>query len=337
MELDQFMKEVAVNFIVFVMDLFFPDLAQRLDFARKKDLNKQLYTDAPKGAERFIDVLLEVGVKEPPPEFLLIHIESQQQKRFDFPARMLAYHCLIYAREIEGERADSFSLSEFTAWQNKKRILSFVFCNYPLQDSITQENCQVGLLQSNLTCQYTCISLPMLSAREYLQKDNPLVCALAVFMNPDGLSPPELKVACYRKLLSYLATLTRRQINFIVYAVETYLTLNDEEEQVYERLIREVYPEVNEMITNPLIEKGRQQGIQQGRQQGIQEGHQQGVQFGKQSLLLQLLNAKFGQLPESVVQKIRTITGEHELDKISLRVLTANSLAEMGLNGQVEL
>ncbi len=49
----------------------------------------------------------------------------------------LAYHCLIYAREIEGERVDSFSLSEFTAWQNKKRILSFVFCNYPLQDSIT--------------------------------------------------------------------------------------------------------------------------------------------------------------------------------------------------------
>ena len=119
MELDQFMKEVAVNFIVFVMDLFFPYLAQRLDFARKKDLNKQLYTNAPKGAERFIDVLLEVGFKEPPPEFLLMHIESQQQKRFDFPARMLAYHCLIYVREIEGERVDSFSLSEFTAWQNK--------------------------------------------------------------------------------------------------------------------------------------------------------------------------------------------------------------------------
>ena len=177
----------------------------------------------------------------------------------------------------------------------------------------------------------------MLSAREYLQKDNPLVCALAVFMNPDALSPPELKVACYSKLISYFSTLTTRQINCIVYAIETYLTLNDEEEQVYERLICEVYPEVNEMITNPLIEKGRQQGIQQGMQQGRQQGIQQGVQLGKQSLLLQLLNAKFGQLPESVVQKVRAITGEQELDKISLRVLTANSLAEMGLNGQVEL
>ena len=138
MELDQFMKEFAVDFIVYVIELIFPDLARRLDFTQKKDINKELYTNSPKGAERFVDVLLEIGFKHPPPEFLLIHIESQQQKRFDFPARMLGYHCLIYVREIEGERQDSFSLSEFTAWRNKKRILSFVFCNYPLQDGITQ-------------------------------------------------------------------------------------------------------------------------------------------------------------------------------------------------------
>jgi len=88
MELDQFMKEFAVNFIEYVIQLFFPCLARRLDFAREKDLNKQLYTDSPQGAERFVDVLLEVGVKDPPPEVVLVHSESQQSKRFDFPARM---------------------------------------------------------------------------------------------------------------------------------------------------------------------------------------------------------------------------------------------------------
>ena len=329
MELDQFMKELAVDFIAYVIELFFPCLARRLDFVKKKDLNKQLYTDSPEGAERFVDVLLEVAFKEQPPEFLLIHMESQQSKRFDFPARMLGYHCLIYAREIEGERQDPFSLSEFTAWQNKKRILSFVLCNYPLKDGITQEEQKIGLPESKLTCQYTCISLPLLSAREYLRKDNPVVCALAVFMNPDGLSLPELKVACYRKLLAYLSTLTRRQINIIVYAVETYLSLSDEEKQIYQQLICEVYPEVNEMITNPLIERGRREGIQLGRQQGIQQG--------KQSILLQLLGAKFGQLPESVGEEIRAITNEQELDQLSLRILTANSLDEMGLNGQIKL
>ena len=314
MTLDQFMKELTVNFIVCVMKLFFPSLARRLDFARQKDLNKQLYTDTPDGTERFVDVLIEVPVNEPPPEYLLIHVESQQTKRFDFPARMLGYYGLIYAREIESERKDSFSLPEFTAWQNRKQVLSFAFCNYPIQGGIAHEKCKVGLPESSLTCQYTCIGLPSLSAREYLQKDNPIVCALAVFMNHNDFSPPEFKVACYRKLLDYLPTLTRRQINIIVYSVETYLSLSAEEEQVYQRLIRGFHPEVNEMITNPLIERGRQEGIQQG----------------KQSMLLQLLNAKFGVLSEPVVQEIRAITSEQELNRLSLRVLTANSIDEMG-------
>ena len=318
MTLDQFMKELVVDFIVYVIGLFFPNWARRLNFARMKDLNKQLYTDSPEGVERFVDVLLEIALKHPPPEYLLIHTESQQNKRFGFPARMLGYYCLIYIRDIEGERKDSFSSSEFTDWQNKKRILSFAFCNYPLQGGITQEECKVGLPESNLTCRYTCIGLPSLSAREYLQKDNPVVCALAVFMNPDGLSKPELKVECYHKLLDYLFTLTRRQINLIVYAVETYLSLTDEEEQVYERMISEIYPEVNEMITNPLIEGGRHEGIQQG----------------KLLILLQQLSAKFGLLPESVVQEIRAITSEQELEQLGLRVLTANNLDEMGLNGR---
>jgi len=53
-------------------------------------------------------------------------------------------------------------------------------------------------------------------------------------------------------------------------------------------------------------------------------------------ILLKQLNAKFGFLPESVVQEIRAITSEQELEQLGLRVLTANSLDEMGLNGQVE-
>jgi predicted transposase YdaD len=101
--------------------------------------------------------------------------------------------------------------------------------------------------------------------------------------------------------------------------------LSAEEEQVYQRLIREVYPEVNEMITNPLIERGRQEGIQLG------------VQQGKQSMLLHQLSAKFGVLSEPVVQEIRTITSEQELDRLSLRILTANSINEMGLDGQAKL
>ncbi|MBC8229551.1 hypothetical protein H8E77_08405 [bacterium] len=76
-----------------------------------------------------------------------------------------------------------------------------------------------------------------------MEKDNSVVCALAVFMNQDGLSKPILKVECYRKLLSYMKGLTTRQINQIVYALETYLTLTKDEKEIYQRLINEMYPD----------------------------------------------------------------------------------------------
>jgi len=135
-------------------------------------------------------------------------------------------------------------LAEFNKWLDRKRILSFVFCNYPLDSGVTQQQHETGMPETQLGCRYTCISLPLLSAREYLQKDNAVVCALAVFMDPDGLSKPTLKVECYQKLLSYMQSLTDRQINQIVYALETYLTLTEAEKQVYERLIKEIHPDL---------------------------------------------------------------------------------------------
>jgi len=322
MEIDQFMKELAVDFIQEIIKLFFPNLARILDFSKKKDLNKELYTESPKGEERFVDVLLEVPYKNPPPAVLLVHVESQQQKRFDFPERVLAYQCLIYTREIEKERKDSFSLSEFTEWKNRKYLLSFAFCNYTLGDGITEEECRTSF---QLSCRYTCISLPILSAKEYLQRDNPVVSALAVFMNPDGLSKPHLKVESYRKLLSYRESLTQRQINQIVYALETYLILTEEEEEIYQRLIQEVYPEVSEMITNPLIERGRQEGIQQGRQEGIQRG--------LQNAILKLLAYRFHSIPQELSQKIFALTDTQRLQTLFDASLEVKSPEELTLNG----
>jgi len=63
----------------------------------------------------------------------------------------------------------------------------------------------------------------------------------------------------------------------------------------------------------------------------IQQGIQRGAQQKAQSVLIHLLIAKFGKLPRSVERKIRSITNEAELDQLILRILTANTLDEMGL------
>jgi hypothetical protein len=218
------------------------------------------------------------------------------------------------------------SSRKFTEWKNRKYLLSFVFCNYSLNAGITEEACETAF---HLSCRYTCISLPILSAREYLQKDNPVVCALAVFMNLNGLSKPILKVECYRKLLLYMKSLTTRQINQIVYAIETYLTLTEEEKEIYQRLINEVYPEVNEMITNPLIEQGRQEGIQQGVRQGLQQGRQQGLQES----VVRVLSRRFRQIPQDLHGKISSLTDIQKLQNLLDASVEAKSLEELRMNG----
>ena len=87
------------------------------------------------------------------------------------------------------------------------------------------------------------------------------------------------------------------------------------------------------MRDSTFIQDWIQQAEKQARQQGLQQGRQEGAQQKAQSVLIRQLRAKFGRLPRSAERQIRAITAEDELDQLCIRVLTANSLDEMGLNG----
>ena len=156
-----------------------------------------------------------------------------------------------------------------------------------------------------------------------MQQDKAGGCALVVFMDRAGFSPPELKAACYRKLVDHQPHLTRKQFEDIVYSLETYLLLSDAEKQVFQRLIVEVYPEVSQMIINPLIE--------QGIQQGLQQGHEEGAIEAKQETLLEQMQLKFGALPHPIIERVQSIQEIEPLNAFLRRVITTTRLEEMGI------
>ena len=59
-----------------------------------------------------------------------------------------------------------------------------------------------------------------------------------------------------------------------------------------------------------------------------------GIQQGKRLLLIRLLATKFGEIPQSITDQIQGMTVDEELDQLGVRLLTADSLEEMGLNGE---
>jgi predicted transposase YdaD len=64
---------------------------------------------------------------------------------------------------------------------------------------------------------------------------------------------------------------------------------------------------------------------ERGREQGRQEGRQEGRHEGQATLLLALIRAKYGQVPEAVESRVRQ-GREGELVRWAERILTANSI-----------
>ena len=68
------------------------------------------------------------------------------------------------------------------------------------------------------------------------------------------------------------------------------------------------------------------------RQAGLQEGLQQGLE-GMHFIILEMLQVKFGELPQAITDQVRAIESQEELAGLGTKMLSAESLADLGLNG----
>ena len=68
------------------------------------------------------------------------------------------------------------------------------------------------------------------------------------------------------------------------------------------------------------------------RQEGLQEGLQQGLQ-GMHFILLEMLHVKFGELPQDITDQVKAIESQEELTTLATKARSAESLADLGLNG----
>ena len=105
--------------------------------------------------------------------------------------------------------------------------------------------------------------------------------------------------------------------------IETYLPLGAAEEAEFERLVAQ--PEAKEV--RDMITIYEQRGIEKGIEQGIE----QGILRGKKDTLLHLMQSKFGELPVTIVAKVRSLSSVEDVNSLTDRILSAASLEQMGL------
>ena len=153
---------------------------------------------------------------------------------------------------------------------------------------------------------YLSCALKGLSARDHFESNN-----LVVRLNLPNMRYTEAdRLAVYAAAQAGLAQLepdTERQLKYADF-IDYYADLSTEEIDTYRTTYLTKQGDVMglaQILRQEGREEGRQEGKEEGRQEGKEEGKQEGKQEGEATLLIRLLELRFGKLDDMTRQRIK--------------------------------
>jgi hypothetical protein len=284
---DRLFKELLTTFFLDFIELFFPDILPYLDPDSITFLDKELFTDITAGQRYETDILAQARFKNQE-TFFLIHVENQSTALISFGKRMFRYFARLY------EKYDY-------------PIYPIVIFSYdkPQKPATTQFQIEFPGFIVN-TFNYRVLQLNQLNWRDFLDRPNPIASALMAKMRIDPSDRPKVKAQCLRLLVTLRLDPARMQL--ISGFVDTYLRLNQQEEQMFQKELDIIEPETRkdamEIVTS-WMERGLELGRQEGLEQGLLEGRE-----AQMALVLRLLQRRVGQLPAVLTQSVRQLDAE---------------------------
>ena len=216
MRRDQLFKAVLKNCFQDFLTLFYPDVAERLDFETLKFLEKELFTDFPEGSRREADVVAEVKTHDGDPEILLVHVEVQFRAERDFARRMFRYYAALSLR---------YSLPIFP-------IVLYLYGG----SGLTEEEYRVRVVgREQIRFRFAAVGLARLDPREYLE-ESPLGAALSALMNRKTVREPlALRASMLAGVLQ--SELDEARKYMLVDVIETYFELAADEIGQFRNLV----------------------------------------------------------------------------------------------------
>jgi hypothetical protein len=298
---DQVFKDLIGAFLPDFVTLVAPEAAGFLDLSRWGLLNKEIFTDWPRGRRRELDLLAEIPLADGTGSTALIHVEIEARHRPGIGQRLSAYSMQIRLR-------------------HGRPVVTFLLCLRRGTPGVSlQSVIDVGLgLEINHFRHYSfCLSGS--SAEDLLARDQPLAWALAALARPGSLSRAELKLACLRRIEGASVDDLRRFL--LANCVETYLELEGRDAEEMAALQAGGDAEENRVMRRRAT----------WAEQLVDERWSEGVEQGGKQMLLRLLGVRFGPLSEDVKRRVEAIASAERLNQIAEQVLGAKSLEEMGL------
>ena len=267
---DRLFKELITTFFIEFLELFFPQVLAYTDVSSIEFLDKEIFTDVTEGEEYVTDILVKARFTNKDGHFL-IHIENQSYKQNKFERRMYYYFALLSQKHA----LPVYSIAVLS-YENPRTPQSNIYrVDFP-DKTVNIFNFEV-------------LQLNQLNWQDFLQKENPVAAAFMAKMYMAPSDRPRVKFECLR-LLSTLR-LDKARTKMVSGFVDTYLKLNEAEEQIFQSEIAK-------------LELVKQEAVMEI----VTSWQLQGRQEGKLELVMRLLNRKIGLMAPDVEERIRNLT-----------------------------
>jgi hypothetical protein len=262
---DQLFKGLLRTFFGDLLMLVSPRAAEHLDASRATFLDKEFFTDWPRGRRRELDLLARVPLRQDGSRSVLVHVEIEARARAGIGARLRSYRNQIQS-------------------VHDGQVISVVVFLSQGRPGVHVETLEEDLFDLELgRFRYLAFGVAGCSAAEYLDLPQPLAWGLAALMKRGAWSRAAHKQACLRRIA--VAGLDEIREFVLVNCVETYLQLDTVELAELEALRsqdsgkegRTVKIAVKMTWADRIRAEAWQEGLEKGREEGLETGREEGA------------------------------------------------------------
>ena len=321
-------KEAVEHAFPEFMEFYFPDASRQIDWARghrflDKEL-QQIVRDAALG-RRHVDKLASVTTHTGEEDWLCVHIEVQGSMDPGFARRMFVYNYRIFDTYDRPVASLAVLADPDPEWRPDRFGYERLGCRHSLQFPVAK-------LVDYMT-----------DEAALLRNPNPfaLVTAAHLYTRRTRQSPAARFDAKRRLVrLLYERDWTRQRILDFFSVLDWMMRLPKELEQRLWQDIENIEGERKVKYVTSVerlaIERGLQKGMAEGLEKGMEKGLEKGLEKGREegrtqgtaSVLLRLLNRRFGPLSADVTRRLAQSTPE-QLEIWAERVLDARTIDEV--------
>ena len=307
-------KDILETYFQSALELCFPQIARQINWAKGVQLLSKEFQKIVRRSElgrRNVDVLVQVWSKSGQEHWVLLHVEVQAQRDPDFPRRMFDYYTRICQRYNRPVASLAILADAHPRWKPDVFRQALWGCESQLRFPVCK------LLDLAKT------------ERQLLRTANPfaivVLAQIKALQTQGALRQRRLwKTTLVR--LGYERNYTKRTILDLFSFVDWIMVLPGKLEREFD-LEHTQFEESQSMKYVTSIERrGRAEGRAEGQAEGRAEGRAEGQTEALRTAALEVLEARFGDIPYELREQLQALTNETHLKRLPRLAALATNL-----------